>query len=235
LIPGFGQLSIKEVPENLWDGMKCYVGINSAADDDCFLAFLPLTGYTITNIGYNIVSLYVIKELSSAIMYIQNAVRYVFQQFLDQAALTQSPRCSFQRRLPLVTIAFHLTFIMGATAEPWNSNSWFLFGGLGIIIVGLVMYMWKSMKTLESLTQEPPPPVGSVDAINPSEINPLLSSQGSLRNIPTATLPGGAPNLHNISTLLPDEVVWDSDMSMPVQIHSDQPQRKEAYPLQSSV
>lgn len=76
IIPGFGQLSIMEIPQNMLDAAKCFVNLpTSHADDDCNLAWLPVVGYAACNFVFNITSLYVIKELSSAVVYIQNAIR----------------------------------------------------------------------------------------------------------------------------------------------------------------
>jgi hypothetical protein len=67
--------------------------------------------------------LYILKNLSSAIVYIQNTIR-----------------------LPLVAIAFHMPWIMYDATIPWGSDDFFTFGGLVLIIIGLALYMKDAIK-----------------------------------------------------------------------------------------
>jgi hypothetical protein len=77
IIPNFGQLTIQQIPENMLDAAKCFLNLETShADDNCNLAWLPVVGYAVCNFIFNITSLYVIKELSSAVVYIQNAIRF---------------------------------------------------------------------------------------------------------------------------------------------------------------
>lgn len=113
---------------NLWGGLKCLGGQGSVSTDTCEGAWIPVAIYAVCNFIYNICSLYVVKvctsgtplkrqkklirsktiqEISSAVVYIQNTVR-----------------------LPIVTIAFHLPFVVGSSAMPWDTDSYFTFGGM---------------------------------------------------------------------------------------------------------
>lgn len=64
-LPGFGGLTFAEVPQNLWGGAKCLVGIDSIMTgenpDNCSGAWMMVAGYLVANIFYNIVLLFMIK------------------------------------------------------------------------------------------------------------------------------------------------------------------------------
>lgn len=168
IIPNFGQLTLSEIPQNMLDALRCFVNLpTSHPDDMCELAWLPVLGYAFCNFIFNITSLYVIKELSSAVVYIQNAIRYdlIFLRLQDAAADSYLHNITLSVRLPLVTVAFHLTFIMGAAALPWDYTSWYLFGGLAVILVGLILYMFTALKDLRAKL-----------APSVSEKSPLLNS-----------------------------------------------------------
>jgi hypothetical protein len=49
-------------------------------------------------------------------------------------------------RLPLITIAFHIPFIMGPDTEKWTQYSWFTWAGLVIIVGSLLFFMIETMK-----------------------------------------------------------------------------------------
>jgi hypothetical protein len=66
----------------------------------------------------------------------------------------------------LITVAFHLAFIMGSAALPWDYTSYYLFGGLAVIILGLISYMFTSVRELRAKMA-----AGSV-----GEKSPLLGS-----------------------------------------------------------
>jgi predicted permease len=123
-IPGFGGISIKEIPRNLADGGKClFAAINSEAGDDCSLAWAMTLGYVVANIFYNIVILLMLKYGSAALLYVASAVI-----------------------LPLANIAFTLHFIMGDRATKLSPYD---IGGLVVILTGLIIYrsMRESAKT----------------------------------------------------------------------------------------
>jgi hypothetical protein len=64
-----------------------------------------------------------ILTITSAIVYIQNTVR-----------------------LPVVAVLFHLPLIMGSGYVPWGDGDYYTFGGLALIIGGLIIYMKDSIK-----------------------------------------------------------------------------------------
>jgi len=130
-IPVIGGISFLDIPKNIWEGAMCFVGIPSRAGDDCHWAFAPILGYTVANFLFNLFSLYILKNLSSAIVYIQNTVR-----------------------LPIVAIAFHLPFIMGDATVPWGDGDYYTFGGLALIIGGLAIYMRDSIKKSKKIALE---------------------------------------------------------------------------------
>lgn len=57
---------------------------------------------------------------------------------------------------------------MGASALPWDFTSWYLFGGLAVILIGFFLYMFTALKDLRrklklvSNIPERAPLVGSV-------------------------------------------------------------------------
>lgn len=128
-IPGFGEIPISEVPSNLYNGMKCMVGINSVYHtssqyqhiDDCHLAFLQVGGYTLANVTYNVLLLAVIKYGSAALFYIASAAL-----------------------LPLSDICFTLPFVMGSQTSKLTP---FDIAGLIIILLGLFLYRLKGETT----------------------------------------------------------------------------------------
>jgi len=65
-------LTVKELPQNIWDGMRCYAGINSITQshivngqtipvDNCHQAPLFVTLYIAFNVGYNILIIMMLK------------------------------------------------------------------------------------------------------------------------------------------------------------------------------
>jgi drug/metabolite transporter (DMT)-like permease len=123
VIPVIGGMQVQDIPQNIIDGTKCFVGTPSREGDNCHWAFVPVLGYTVANFLFNLLSLYILKSLSSAIVYIQNTVR-----------------------LPLVAIAFHIPRIVGTESIGWGSDDFFTFGGLVLIITGLALYMRDAIK-----------------------------------------------------------------------------------------
>jgi len=112
-------LTPKDLPSNIWNGAKCYVGINSILEsgagiqaDDCGLAPLYVNLYIFFNVAYNILIIMILKYGSSNILWLAMTVM-----------------------VPLVNFAFALPFMpnpIGLTV--WNNV------GLVIIMSGLVVY-----------------------------------------------------------------------------------------------
>jgi len=139
-----GGVNFFDIPLNIWNGAKCFVGIATYADDNCHWAFVPIFGYTLANFLFNLLSLYILKNLSSAIVYIQNTVR-----------------------LPLVAIAFHLELIMGKDVILWSTDDFYTFGGLVVIIAGLGIYM-KDAIVKSGKKSKPIPPLNENNTLLPS-------------------------------------------------------------------
>jgi hypothetical protein len=64
MLPVIGGITFQEIPSNIIDGGKCFVGIKSRDGDNCDWAFIPILGYTLANFFFNILSLYILKNLS---------------------------------------------------------------------------------------------------------------------------------------------------------------------------
>jgi len=108
-----------ELPNNLWNGLKCYVGIGSIftgchTDEMCAgLAPLFVNVYLLLNIGYNILIIYILKFGSSSELWI---------------ALTIM--------VPIGNLSFSLPFMPGGGAEIHPSD----LIGLVVILSGLILY-----------------------------------------------------------------------------------------------
>jgi hypothetical protein len=111
-----------DLPENLWNGFRCYVGISSvkAAEDDDSVhpdncnpqGPLFVNVYLIFNVCYNILIIFILKYGNANILWLAMTVM-----------------------VPLGNLAFALPFM------PQNTNvTSFDIGGLVIIMVGLVGY-----------------------------------------------------------------------------------------------
>jgi len=121
-LPGFGGLTFADVPQNLWGGAKCLVGIDSIMTgenpDHCSGAWMMVAGYLVANIFYNIVLLFMIKYGSAALFYVCSAVI-----------------------LPAADICYTMPFIMG---EDTSKLTLYDVGGLVTILIGLVFYRLMS-------------------------------------------------------------------------------------------
>jgi len=109
-------LTPKELPDNMWNGAKCYVGINSITGgthpDDCSMAPLYVTLYLFFNVLYNILIIMILKYGSSNILWLAMTIM-----------------------VPMVNFAFALPFMPDPQAlTVWNDI------GLVVIMLGLVIY-----------------------------------------------------------------------------------------------
>lgn len=119
-------VAIPDLPESLWDGMKCYVGINTitcgdgspsdCVPDDCARAPLFVNLYLLFNQGYNLLIILIIKYGSANLLYL---------------ALTLM--------VPLGNCAFTLPFVPGS--RPLVSTDII---GLVVICSGLLCYRFAS-------------------------------------------------------------------------------------------
>ena len=121
-LAGSPSLYPSELPGNLWDGLRCYVGISSAkADgdddeahaDDCNpQAPLFVNIYLIFNVGYNILIIMILKFGNANILWLAMTVM-----------------------VPLGNLAFALPFMPQSTdVTPYDM------AGLVVIMAGLVGY-----------------------------------------------------------------------------------------------
>ncbi|KAL0583472.1 hypothetical protein ABG067_006590 [Albugo candida] len=113
---GSPSVSPSELPSNLWNGFRCYLGHNSIYEepypDDCSRAPVYVTIYLFFNILYNILIIFILKFGSSNILYLAMTIM-----------------------VPLGNVAFTFPFMPGH--EPLASKDIF---GLILIMLGLFVY-----------------------------------------------------------------------------------------------
>jgi len=70
-------LEVRQIPGNFWDGMKCYVGVNSVYSldpkvhtDDCSLAPVLVNLYILFNVLYNILIIMILKYGSANLLWL---------------------------------------------------------------------------------------------------------------------------------------------------------------------
>jgi hypothetical protein len=112
-------LTPQELPKNMMDGAKCYVGINSilvaegsTCPDDCQMAPLYVTLYLFFNVLYNILIIMILKYGSSNILWLAMTIIV--------------PMANFSFALPFMPSPQPLTV--------WNDI------GLVVIMLGLIIY-----------------------------------------------------------------------------------------------
>eukprot|EP00658_Telonema_sp_P-2_P081179 TRINITY_DN8253_c0_g2_i5.p1 TRINITY_DN8253_c0_g2~~TRINITY_DN8253_c0_g2_i5.p1 ORF type:complete len:430 (-),score=77.71 TRINITY_DN8253_c0_g2_i5:25-1314(-) len=121
------KLTLDDIPDNVWDGLKCYIGDNSiskyhescppsSAGDDCSDScgdsILFVNFYFIFNLGYNILIILILKYGSANILWLAMTVM-----------------------VPLGNCAFALEFVPGH--KPLDAYN---FIGLALILGGLLVY-----------------------------------------------------------------------------------------------
>ena len=111
----YESIGIKQIPTNIWRGLKCTVGINSVASDHCDHFWAILLVFFLFNLVYNYLMLFVIKYGSSTLAMIAAA-----------------------SRIALCNVGFLIPFIAGeAKAKKLTS---FDILALVILLLGVVMY-----------------------------------------------------------------------------------------------
>lgn len=109
-------LTVQELPSNLWNGMKCYVGINSITTgphiDDCSSAPIYVNVYILFNLAYNVLIILLLKYGSSNILYL-----------------------CITLQVPISNLAFALPFMPNSQPVTWEAGL-----GLAVIMGGLVIY-----------------------------------------------------------------------------------------------
>lgn len=112
-------ISIKDLPGNLWDGAKCLIGHNTIDEvaspkhyDDCSKSLMYVSIYMCFNLGYNVLIILILKFGSANILWLAMTVM-----------------------VPLGSLAFSLPFMP-------NSKSFKLTDiiGLVVIMLGLIVY-----------------------------------------------------------------------------------------------
>jgi drug/metabolite transporter (DMT)-like permease len=125
---GSAYVPIDEIPNAMWNGMKCLAGINTIVTncgssdfpcDDCVGSWIPLTEYLAFNMLYNVAIVLVIKYAGANLLYFIMTLR-----------------------LPLVQIVFSIRFIN----DPPDSFKWYSIVGLLFIISGLIAYRYSSTR-----------------------------------------------------------------------------------------
>ncbi|CEM02178.1 unnamed protein product [Vitrella brassicaformis CCMP3155] len=142
-LPMLGEQRIEwvQIPAAFANGAKCLVGINTITEqcgglhqppcDACATAWIPTASYLLANVFYNVFTILVIKHGSAAISFLIATLR-----------------------LPLTSMAFYSSFVMGADAMQPRATD---FLGLLVIIVGLVGYRWGGqLSKSQELTVSPP-------------------------------------------------------------------------------
>ena len=112
-------LTIAELPANVIDGAKCYIGINSVVEatssvpmDDCLESFLFVTIYLCFNLVYNVLLIMILKYGSANILWLAMTIM-----------------------VPLGNVAFSLDFVPGhMPLKPTDMI------GLSVIMLGLIFY-----------------------------------------------------------------------------------------------
>lgn len=118
LIPSapLSNLTVGELPENLWNGAKCFVRINTVMHgkhkDDCSMSPIYVSFYLAFNIGYNILILLILKFGSANILWLAMTIM-----------------------VPLGNVAFALDFMPNHRALKFTDIL-----GLVLIISGLIIY-----------------------------------------------------------------------------------------------
>lgn len=121
------KVAIGDIPSNSWDGLKCYVGVNSILDngpscppesagddcsDECSSSVYFVNIYFLFNLGYNILIILILKYGSANILWLAMTVM-----------------------VPLGNCAFALDFVPGH--KPLTVYN---FIGLALILGGLLVY-----------------------------------------------------------------------------------------------
>lgn len=133
ILPPPSNISWKAMPDAMKDGAICLAGINTVVPgasgcgfddaenpcDVCHNAFVTLIIYMSINVIYNVFILLVIKHGSATVLSIAQTIR-----------------------LPLSSMAFSMTWIMGDQVEPFSKFSLY---GLFIILAGLISFRAGSL------------------------------------------------------------------------------------------
>jgi hypothetical protein len=125
-LPGFGGVALREVPRNMGDGWRCFLGRDSQPEDDCAGAALAVGLYCGVNFFYNMLGLVVYKRVSAVVAAIAGAVQLPLsnlcftQRWLVGAANVEPFRAWDAAALVVVTAGFlaYNTAPAGDEARP---------------------------------------------------------------------------------------------------------------------
>jgi drug/metabolite transporter (DMT)-like permease len=144
-VPGFGGISLREIPANLRDGFRCFRDSDpltaAAGEGDgtlCEHATLILLLYVGVNFAFNLLNLAITKHASASLTAIAYSVR-----------------------LPLVNIAYTVRPLMGRWAERFSAWS---IAGLVVTLGGFSLYQYSAPRSAE---EEPEGYVEAFTALPP--------------------------------------------------------------------
>ncbi|CAI5707881.1 hypothetical protein KXD40_005047 [Peronospora effusa] len=142
-------VSPSELPENLYDGLMCYLGQNTITDgahkDDCEKATIYVTAYMLFNVAYNLLIILILKFGSANILWLAMTIM-----------------------VPLGNVAF--TFPFMPEHQPLHAKD---IAGLVFIMLGLFVYRFMADVAASWNKQRKAIDTGTaVDELN----QPLISS-----------------------------------------------------------
>jgi len=112
-VPGFGGISLSELPTYMKNGFQCFSGINPTTEDDCRGAPLAPLLYFCINVTYNICILALVKHGGALLTFLTNTITF-----------------------PLSTILFTLSWpLLGS-----STLSGFVIAGLIVELTGVIFY-----------------------------------------------------------------------------------------------
>eukprot|EP00128_Syssomonas_multiformis_P006284 Colp12_sorted_trinity150504_noHs@24381 len=114
-LDAFGGTPMSEIPSNIANGLRCFIGENSQAGDHCENNYIATSLYIIVNFLYNVVILLVTKHAGATVFTLAFAIR-----------------------LPLTQIIYCLEFVMGSYAEEFN---WTSIVSLLVVLFGFAVYV----------------------------------------------------------------------------------------------
>jgi len=116
-VPGFGGISLSELPQYMKNGFQCFRGINPTAEDDCRGAPLAPLLYFCINVTFNICILALVKHGGALLTFLTNTITF-----------------------PLSTILFTLSWpLLGS-----STLSGFVIAGLIVELSGIIFYQRAS-------------------------------------------------------------------------------------------
>lgn len=130
----------RELPENLYDGLMCYLGQNTITEgghkDDCEKATIYVTAYLLFNVAYNLLIILILKFGSANILWLaSDAEGDCFRYFFNRCVLCCVLFQAMTIMVPLGNVAF--TFPFMPQHQPLHAKD---IAGLLFIMSGLFVY-----------------------------------------------------------------------------------------------